>query len=203
MLDIRIIEEVRKYIEERLIAEPDVSGQASGTAVMADAMPEMAETPRPRREKAAFSGAFAKRRAAMVCDEHKLPAAAPDVRQELLERLAEKDEGFSEYLLRKIDASGMTDAECYTKAQITRQLFNRIKNIREYRPSKTTVIALGFALELSADEFAAMLRKAGFSLSDSSEFDLIVGYCIDHGIYGIDDINELLFEFDQPLLGSK
>lgn len=225
MIDLRLIEEVRKYIKERLIPRSDFDSAVCGAAQMPEAMAEagaampvpmaspmpapMAAKPEAeyagsRKGKNAFGKVFAKRKASAFADEQKpLLMSVEDARQELADRLAEKDESFSEYLLRSIDASGMTDVECYTKAQITRQLFNRIKNISEYRPSKATVIALGFALELPADEFSVMLKKAGFSLSNSSEFDLIVDYCVNHGMHDISDINELLFEFDQPLLGSK
>ncbi len=127
------------------------------------------------------------------------PCAMPP---DLEKYVSELDEGFRDMLLRKIDEKRMTDAECYRKANIDRKLFNKIKNQADYRPGKTTVLALAIALELPLWEIREMLEKAGFSLTHSSKADLIVEYFIRQGNYNIYAINEALFSFDQKLLGS-
>lgn len=118
---------------------------------------------------------------------------------ELIKRRAKT---FQQMLFQWIDRKGMTDPEVYKKANVDRKLFSKIRSNEDYLPSKKTVIAFAIALELNLDQTIDLLRRAGYALSPSSEFDLIIEYCINHKIYNIHKINILLFDrTDQILVG--
>lgn len=136
------------------------------------------------------------------CADAALPQAAIQPPQDLNELLSTMDESFSQMLLRKIDERGISDAACYKKANIDRKLFSKIRSDPHYKPSKPTALAFAIALELPLWEAQDMLRKAGFALSHSNKFDVILEYFIQHQDYDIFRINETLFAFDQPLLGA-
>lgn len=124
------------------------------------------------------------------------------LQEELKEKLKHMDESFSEALKRKIAEKGITNAACYKRANIDKKLFSKINKDIHYRPSKPTALALCIALELPLSDTRDLLGRAGLALSPSEKFDVIVEYFIVHGQFNIFEINEVLYYFDQPLLGG-
>ena len=116
--------------------------------------------------------------------------------------LQELDAGFSETLLKLIDRSGKKDSEIYNKANVSRQHFSKIRNNPNYKPTKSTAIAFAIALELNMEETNDLIGRAGYTLTRSSKFDMIIMYFIQNRNYNMFDINETLYEFDQSLLGT-
>jgi len=118
---------------------------------------------------------------------------------QLKSKLAKKEESFAERLLRLIDESGMTDAEVYKRAGIDRKYFSKLRNEKERIPKVRVVYAFIFALRLSLGEAKKLLASAGYAVSPARDFDLVMEFCIIEG-YDIDEVNEILFAMNLPLL---
>ena len=121
---------------------------------------------------------------------------------ELESMLRATDAGFSETLLNLIDERGLKDSEVYNKANISRQHFSKIRNNPDYKPTKPTAIAFAIALELDMEQTRDLIGRAGYTLTNSSKFDVIIMYFIQKRNYNMFDINDTLYEFDQSLLGA-
>ena len=121
----------------------------------------------------------------------------------LEDMLKQADAGFTETLLKLIDKAGKKDSEVYKRANLSKQHFSKIRNNPNYKPTKPTAIALALALELDLDATKDLIGRAGYALTNSSKFDLIIRYFIEQGNYNVIEINMALYEFDQILIGGK
>lgn len=215
-------QEIREYIDDEYVAQsPHVRRRgaelerearwAAGAAAPAAAKPEAIDAESAARKVDFFASSFAGDdaeesvpdgvvfRACGVAAPASAAGAAPTELEDLLEHL---DAGFSETLLALIDQRGLADAEVYHRANLSRQLFSKIRSNPAYRPTKPTAVALAMALELDVPATQDLLSRAGLTLSRTSKFDMIVRFFLERGIYDIYQLNEALFAYDQPLVGS-
>ena len=149
--------------------------------------------------------AYRRRRDMEVCESSAVfeePLLCTPKAMSLEDMLKQADAGFTETLLKLIDQSGKKDSEIYKKANISKQHFSKIRNNPNYKPTKPTAIALALALELDLDTTRDLIGRAGYALTNSSKFDLIIRYFIEQGNYNVVEINIALYEFDQNLLGG-
>ena len=177
----RLFDDVRAYIDERYVSR----------ATEADV--RLAEEPIFEARRPYGAG---------VMPPHPLIGLGASTASSLGRWLGRRDETFSERLMYYIDMKGFKDPEVYKRANMDRKLFSKIRSNSDYQPSKTTALALSIALRLNLDETRDLLERAGFALSHSNMGDLIVEYFITRKKYDIFIINETLFSFEQPMLGS-
>ena len=176
-----LFEEVSSYVDDNYVAEHEVKyGYA----------------------RRSLSNASFEENAINFCRCEKLPKyVSLDTETDLINILSNLDDNFAVTLFKLIDAKGISDVECYKRANVSKQTWYKILNEKEYRPSKNTIIAFAIALELSLEETKHLLSTVGFTFSRSSKFDVIIEYFILNGIYDVFVINETLFKFDQVCLG--
>lgn len=195
---------------------PAQSSSMAGYSAVPDSAPEKSKSKKGRRGAGIFRKDSKSAGAGFIRKEPKAPESGfhwkePESggmdkpkgysKPSLSDVMRHMGETFQERLLRLIDERGLTDTEVYKKANVDRKLFSKIRCNNDYTPGKRTAVALAIALELNLDETMDLLRRAGMALSPSSKFDLIIEYCINNNIYNIFEINALLFEYDQPMLG--
>lgn len=113
-----------------------------------------------------------------------------------------KAETFSSMLLRIIDEKGLKDSVVYKRANIDRRLFSKIRGDKDYVPSKKTAISFCLALQLDMDEAKKLLETAGYALSESSRFDLIITYLIENCEYNIHFANIVLDDYGEGTLSK-
>ena len=217
-LSSNVYADVKSYIEEHQVRDLEEKeyrysrrrrdNRIPGVSTVASALPRPAGTEIfHRRDR--YEEAEENESAALPLDDYAdsydaapqaMPVYAQDVSYSDIFRNSAKEETFQVKLLKLIDQSGETDPMVYKRANVDRKLFAKIRKDENYKPSRKTAIAFAIALKLNLEETQDLLKRAGFSLSQSSTFDVIIRYCLDRRIYDITDVNSILFKFDQEIL---
>ena len=198
----KLVDSVRSFIDEKYV---EILTEEEHFAVSDSGFRER-KSQRPQEKRSGnytYSGSHTTGSTWNIRADAPLGQTEPGLRPHGLERfLKKKEKGFSETLLEKIDASGMKDSEVYRKANISRKHFSKIRSNPDYKPSKNTVIAFAFALGMDLAETRKFLGTAGYALSRSSVSDVIVEYFLTTDNHDLYELNEILFLYDQPLIGN-
>ena len=189
----KLFSAVQSYIDEHYVAEKIEEEYEKNLPY--GAMREFRTIRERRREKSAYDKLLEEAAIVQACDSA-VGAAS-------LEELLEQEEmTFSEALLDWLIRKDLNDPDVYKKANIDRKLFSKIRNNPDYKPKKNTAIALALAMELDLEETKEFIGRAGYALTHSSKYDIIIEYFIRQKNYNVFEINEVLFAYNYPLIGA-
>ena len=182
----QLFRSVASYIDERYVGICEKAASAA----------EEPRRNRRRRDAELLKAKATRASAPMVCEEI-MPTG------DLEAFLKKKDAGFVETLLELIQKSGKKNSAIYKRANITKQHFSKLINNPNATITKPVAVALALALELDLAQTRDLLGRAGYTLTNSSVFDLIIQYHIENKKFNVVEINVALYAFDQPLLGAQ
>lgn len=125
----------------------------------------------------------------------------PEKAMSLEEELENVGMSFHDKLFELIGKSGMDNKDVWKRANLDRKHFSKIQCDEKYHPKKKTVMALCIALELDLEQAKDLLARADWAFSPSSKVDLIVQKAIIDKQYDIYQLNLLLFQYTNEILG--
>lgn len=130
-----------------------------------------------------------------------MSAPMPQKAMSLEEELENVGMSFHDKLFELIGESGMDNKDVWKRANLDRKHFSKIQCDEKYHPKKKTVMALCIALELDLEQAKDLLARADWAFSPSSKVDLIVQKAIIDKQYDIYQLNLVLFQYTNEILG--
>ncbi len=125
----------------------------------------------------------------------------PEKAMSLEEELENVGMSFHDKLFELIGKSGMDNKDGWKRANLDRKHFSKIQCDEKYHPKKKTVMVLCIALELDLEQAKDLLARADWAFSPSSKVDLIVQKAIIDKQYDIYQLNLVLFQYTNEILG--
>lgn len=102
---------------------------------------------------------------------------------------------FSARLLTYVNEKCGGDAPtAYKRAGVSRQVYSRIISDNDSLVDKRTAMRFCIGLQLSIDEAQLLMKSAGYAFSDTITDDVVFSYCIEHKIWNLKDVNEVLLK---------
>ncbi len=103
-----------------------------------------------------------------------------------------------DYIIHYCDKAQVDEVDLYKNAAIPRSTFSKIRSMPDnnYTPSKyPTIICLALAMKLGKEDIQVFMNIAGYHLSNSIKTDRVVMYCVEHGIYQVERVDDYLEDY--------
>ena len=103
-----------------------------------------------------------------------------------------------DYIIHYCNQTQVDEVDLYKNAAIPRSTFSKIRSMPDnnYNPSKyPTIVCLALAMKLGKEDIQVFMNIAGYHLSNSIKTDRVVMYCVEHGVYQVERVDDYLEDY--------